>query len=172
MNVKTLLEKVGTVAIVDVRYPNEWEAGHIDGARHVPLDYLYDQLDDLDRTMPIVTVCRVGGRSEEAAAILRDKGFEADSLDGGMVEWASRGLGIVGADGNPGTLVNPEAPPDERPPEMQRLQNEFLDTIFAVKAHFADHEPTEDEIRIFLRDRLIAEGKTAEEAEHILDGGA
>ena len=53
--------------VVDVRYPNEWEAGHIEGAVHIPLDYVFDHLDELDPTRPVVTVCRSGGRSAEAA---------------------------------------------------------------------------------------------------------
>jgi len=166
---QSLVEQMSNVILLDVRYPNEWEAGHIRGAIHVPLDYLSDHLEELDRSRLIVTVCRSGQRSDRAAQELRDEGFEAENLDGGMLAWTEQDLAVIAADGTPGTIAEPEEPPDDRPPEMQRLQNEFLDVIFAVKEHFGDREPNEDEIHAFLKDRLIAEGKTPEEAEEFLD---
>lgn len=169
MDPDALAERITEVEVLDVRYPNEWEAGHIQGARHVALDDLFDHIDELDRDRPIVTVCRSGQRSSHAATLLRDEGFDAENLEGGMLAWAKQGLAFAAADGGPGSVAEPEEPPDDRPPHMQQLQSEFLDTIFSVKEHFGDREPTEEELRAFLRDRLIAEGKTPAEADQFLD---
>jgi rhodanese-related sulfurtransferase len=80
------------VQIVDVRWPNEWEAGRIEGAVHIPQDQLEDRLDELDRGRPVVAVCRSGNRSSAAAVDLEATGFQADNLDGGLEAWVASGL--------------------------------------------------------------------------------
>ena len=64
---------------------------------------------------------------------------------------------------------------DDRSAKMQELEKEFLDTIRAVQEHFGDREPTEEELRSFLRDRLVDEGRSPEEADEVIskldDGG-
>ena len=156
------------VQIVDVRYPNEWEAGRIEGAIHIPLDDLDDRLEEIDRSRRVVTVCRSGNRSARAAESLAAEGFRGENLDGGMEAWAAAGLPIATPDGQPGTVAEPEPPPDERPPEHQRLQAEFLSVLFDLQEHFGDHEPTDEEVRGFLRERLIREGKSPQEADEFL----
>lgn len=168
MDPKTLAGRLETVQVLDVRYPNEWAAGHIEGALHIPGDDLAERLDELDRGRPVVTVCRSGGRSERAARFLREEGFDADNLDGGMQAWAEAGLAYRSSDGGDGTVAEPEPPPDERLPEMVELQEGFLDVIFAAQEHFGDHQPSDEEMRGFLRDRLLSEGKSAEEADEFL----
>ena len=163
-----LVARLDHVQVVDVRFPNEWEAGRIDGAVHIPGDDLADRADELDRDRPVVTVCRTGERSGWAAGWLREEGFDAVSLDGGMQAWAAAGLPLPAGGGGAGTVAEPEPPPDDRPPEMQRLQEDLLGLIFAVSERFGDREPTEVELRGFLREHLIAEGKTPEEAEEVL----
>ena len=54
-------------------------------------------------------------------------------------------------------------------PELQRLQGAFLDVVSAVEEHFEGRDPTEAEVRSFLRDRLVAEGSSPEEAERFLE---
>jgi rhodanese-related sulfurtransferase len=163
-----LAERLTSVQVVDVRWPNEWAAGHIDGARHIPQDQLDDRQGELDRERPVVTVCRTGNRSAVAASWLRDDGFQAENLDGGLDEWAAAGLPLVAPDGTPGRVVDPEPPPDDRPEEQQRLQAELLSVLFAVQERFGDREPTEGEVRAFLRERLIGEGRSPEEADEFL----
>lgn len=158
----------GDVQIVDVRWPNEWEAGRIEGAVHIPLDELEDRLDEIDRSRPVVTVCRTGSRSGQAAEELREGGFQAENLDGGMQAWADAGLQVTTPDGHPGAVVEPQPPPDDRPSEHQRLQSEFLSVVFAVQEHFGDREPSDEEVRGFLRQRLIEDGKSPEEADAFL----
>ncbi len=168
MDVNALAERKEGVQIIDVRYPNEWEAGRIEGAVHIPHDDLADRLEEIDRRRPLVTVCRSGNRSGRAAEFLRDEGFHAENLEGGMEAWAEHGFPVTRPDGEPGSVVDPEPPPDDRPPEHQRVQSEFLGLIFEVQEHFGDRQPSEEDVRAFLRERLIAEGKTPEEADEFL----
>ena len=138
MDVHSLAQRKKEVQIIDVRYPNEWEAGRIEGAVHIPQDDLPDRLEQLDRQRPLVTVCRSGNRSGRAAEFLEDQGFDAESLEGGMEAWATQGLPVTTPEGEPGGVVQPEPPPDDRPLEHQRLQSEFLGLIFEVQEHLGD----------------------------------
>ena len=156
------------VQIVDVRWPNEWEAGRIEGALHIPQDEIDDRLGEIDRDRPIVTVCLSGSRSAAAVEQLRAEGLEAENLDGGVQAWADAGLPLVADDGRPGKVVEPEPPADDRPPEHQRLQEEFLSVLMAVENQFGDSDPSDDEVRRFLRQRLIDEGRSPDEADQFL----
>jgi hydroxyacylglutathione hydrolase len=81
------------VTLVDVRHPNEWTEGHIAGARHIPLGYLADRIDEIPRTKPIVVQCAAGARSSIAASILQARGLEnVINLIGGMGEWYTANL--------------------------------------------------------------------------------
>lgn len=163
-----LAEQAGSVQIVDVRWPNEWDAGRIEAAVHIPADELEDRTDELDRDRPVVTVCRSGNRSADAAALLVQEGFTAESLDGGMEAWAAAGLPVVDAGGRPGKVVEPEPPPDDRPEHLRRLEKAFLRTLFEVEEHFGDRQPTDDELRAFLRNRLVEQGRSAHEADALM----
>jgi rhodanese-related sulfurtransferase len=77
--------------VVDVREPYEREAGHIGGSRHVELNRLTGEAATIDREKPVVFYCRVGARSGMAAEAFRGAGYEAYSLDGGLVRWAAEG---------------------------------------------------------------------------------
>ena len=170
MDPAELLARRQDVQIVDVRWPNEWEAGRIDGALHIPLDELDERLDEIDRGRPVVTVCRRGSRSAAAAEQLGADGIVAENLDGGLQRWADDGLPLISADGGPGMVVEPEPPPDDRPIEHQRLQAEMMNLLFDLQDHFGDREATDEEVRAFLRQRLIDEGRTPEEADEFLAG--
>ena len=168
MNPSSLAGRLAEVQVVDVRRPDEWEAGRIDGALHIPLDDLEDRVDELDRARPVVTVCRTGDRSDRAASWLRGEGVDAENLDGGVQAWAEAGLPLTADGGAPGAVVDPESPAGELSPELQRLHDGFLEVVFAVQEHFGDREPSEAELRGFLRDRLVSQGRTPEEADGIL----
>lgn len=91
--------------LLDVREPDEWHAGHAPDAMHVPLAALAASVDRLDKDQPIVAVCRVGGRSERAAAALLQRGYDAVNLAGGMRAWAAAGFPVVTDDGRPGAVI-------------------------------------------------------------------
>jgi len=77
--------------LIDVREPHEREAGFIEGSRHIALASLTDAAPTMERERPIVFYCRVGGRSGMAMQAFRASGYEAYSLRGGLVQWASEG---------------------------------------------------------------------------------
>src|SRR5947209_15965061 len=83
----------GEVVLVDVREPYERAAGYIEGSRHVELGELTEAA--VERTRPVVFVCRVGGRSAFATQAFARAGYDAYNLDGGMVEWVRRGLPLA-----------------------------------------------------------------------------
>jgi hydroxyacylglutathione hydrolase len=83
----------GGVTLVDVRNSNEWAEGHIAGARHIPLGYLADRIDEIPKTKPIVLQCAGGTRSAIAASILRSRGVEqVINLIGGYGDWRKANL--------------------------------------------------------------------------------
>lgn len=93
-----------SVLFLDVREPSEWASGHIEGAAHIPLGVLPHRLGELERGTPVVTVCRSGARSAQAAALLRSRGFDVDNLDGGMMAWSRAGLPVTRSDRRPWSL--------------------------------------------------------------------
>lgn len=96
MNPRQLLDQKHRVQIIDVRDPDEWAGGHIEGAHHIPMDDVQARLGEIDRLKPVVTVCRSGARSGQVAAYLAQAGFTVDNLDGGMSAWKRQGLPIDG----------------------------------------------------------------------------
>jgi adenylyltransferase/sulfurtransferase len=76
--------------ILDVREPHEHAADAIEGSRLVPLGELGSRLKELPSDRPIVAHCQAGVRSAKAAKLLRDKGFQAVSLKGGIAAWRGR----------------------------------------------------------------------------------
>jgi rhodanese-related sulfurtransferase len=85
------------LVVLDVRTPEEFSEGHLDGA--VLVDF-YDadfaeQLDALDPDAPYLVYCRSGNRSGQTLAIMEELGFEsAVDVDGGILAWADAGLPI------------------------------------------------------------------------------
>jgi len=74
--------------VVDVREPYEWDAGHIEGARLIPLGELPNRLNELPRDADVVFYCQTGGRSARALDIARDAGLtRAKHLRGGYTGW-------------------------------------------------------------------------------------
>lgn len=85
--------------ILDVREDYEWEAGHIDGAVHIPLDALPERLKDLDPDQDLAVICRSGGRSARATAWLESHGYSAVNVSGGMGAWLEAGKPMVSDNG-------------------------------------------------------------------------
>jgi len=92
------------LAVLDVREGFEWDAGHIDGAHHVPLGELAERLAEVSEAQTLV-VCKVGGRSGQAVAWLVEQGYDAVNLDGGMLDWESAGRPMVSETGAPPRVV-------------------------------------------------------------------
>jgi molybdopterin/thiamine biosynthesis adenylyltransferase/rhodanese-related sulfurtransferase len=87
----------GTV-LVDVREPEEWGAGHIPGAHHVPKSYLESRIEGAvpDRSAHIVLYCASGNRSAWATrTLVEDLGYErVESMTGGFTLWKDRGYEV------------------------------------------------------------------------------
>lgn len=86
--------------ILDVREDDEWVAGHIEGAQHIPLADLPVRYGELPADTEVVVVCRSGGRSSRAVAWLSQNGVDAVNLDGGMGAWADAGRPMVSETGD------------------------------------------------------------------------
>ncbi len=84
--------------LVDVRSPEEFARGHIDGARNIPIEQLRERLGELDPERPVCCVCRVGKRAYLAVRLLQQRGFDARNLSGGMKTWTHlSAAGVLGA---------------------------------------------------------------------------
>jgi rhodanese-related sulfurtransferase/DNA-binding transcriptional ArsR family regulator len=79
----------GRAVVLDVRPSLEYAAGHIAGARSIPIDQLDDALDALPRSREIIAYCRgpYCVYADDAVRLLRDRGFKARRLDTGYPEW-------------------------------------------------------------------------------------
>ena len=73
----------GGVVVIDVREPDEYVAGHVPGARLVPLSRLAQVRDDLPRSQPVYVICASGNRSLAAADFLAQSRIQAPSVAGG-----------------------------------------------------------------------------------------
>jgi rhodanese-related sulfurtransferase len=91
-------------ALLDVREPKEWQAGHAEGAVLIPMSQLDQRSGELPADREIVVICRSGGRSAAVTAALLNAGFSAVNLAGGSLAWVSAGLPFVTDDGTPGTV--------------------------------------------------------------------
>jgi hydroxyacylglutathione hydrolase len=81
--------------VVDVRSPEEWSEGHLQGAIHIPLAQLPDRIGELDVVAPIVVHCRGGGRSSIATSFLKSHGVaDVSNLTGGFAAWVTQGFEV------------------------------------------------------------------------------
>lgn len=89
--------KRGEVTVIDVRPPEEYRAGHLPGAISIPVGELKARLKELPKDRAIVAYCRgpYCVMAVEAVALLRAKGFTAQRLEHGVVEWRARGGRVV-----------------------------------------------------------------------------
>ena len=77
-------------ALLDVREPAELAIARIDDALHIPLGELAAHLDRLPTDRPVVVFCQSGGRSRRATEALRQQGFDARNLAGGISAWSAQ----------------------------------------------------------------------------------
>jgi rhodanese-related sulfurtransferase/DNA-binding transcriptional ArsR family regulator len=85
------------VFLIDVRPSIEYESGHLPGAVPMPIEELSERLDEIPRDRPVIAYCR--GEyclfADEAVALLRRHGIEAERLEGGWPEWLAEGREVV-----------------------------------------------------------------------------
>ncbi|MEV4437718.1 rhodanese-like domain-containing protein [Streptomyces sp. NPDC049577] len=95
--------------LLDVREDDEWDAGHAEGALHIPMSDFVARFGELTQKAPdgarINVICRSGGRSAQVTTYLAQQGLDAVNVDGGMQAWEAAGRPVVGADGAPGAVI-------------------------------------------------------------------
>ncbi|HEY7802700.1 MAG TPA: rhodanese-like domain-containing protein [Dehalococcoidia bacterium] len=82
------------VAVIDVREPHEYQAGHIPDATLIPVNSVFARREELPKDKKLIFVCAVGQRSALAAEMAAAAGLPADrlySLDGGTDAWRQAG---------------------------------------------------------------------------------
>ena len=87
--------------VLDVREPDEWAAGHVPGAQHIPLGQLSARSAEIPRTDTVYVICRSGGRSARAAQALASAGWQTINVAGGMQSWAAAGRPMATDSGTP-----------------------------------------------------------------------
>jgi len=91
--------------VLDVREPDEWAAGHIETAIHIPIGEVTGRLEDLPDAEPLYVICRGGGRSARVTELLRGQGRDAVNVAGGMQDWATAGRPMVSDTGRPPEVI-------------------------------------------------------------------
>jgi len=87
-----LLKETPGIQLVDVRRPEEFEAGHIDKAILINVlesDFLSKAKSLLDKSKPVAVYCRSGRRSKDAALMLSKNGYKVYELDTGYLGWTT-----------------------------------------------------------------------------------
>jgi molybdopterin/thiamine biosynthesis adenylyltransferase/rhodanese-related sulfurtransferase len=88
LELKEKLDRGEKIKLVDVREQVEWNIARIEGAELIPLGTLPDQFSRLNKEDEIVLYCRSGSRSARATHFLRQQGFNAANLEGGILRWS------------------------------------------------------------------------------------
>ncbi|MBX3062195.1 MAG: rhodanese-like domain-containing protein [Anaerolineae bacterium] len=89
---KTRIEQGSPLFILDVRQPEEFQGGHITGAKLIPLAELTNRLKELPKDKEILCVCASGSRSSAATRLLSNAGYKALNMRGGMTGWRLAGF--------------------------------------------------------------------------------
>ena len=83
--------------VIDICEASEFAAGHVGGAKNVPLSQLEDKLPSVvkNKALPVILVCQSGARSSRALAIAKKLGYDkAQSLSGGLTAWRTANLPV------------------------------------------------------------------------------
>lgn len=80
------------LTILDVRSPDEWESGHIPGARHYFIGDMRDRIKGLDKDAPYATYCASGYRASIASSLMKSRGFKhVSNVPGSWAAWTAAG---------------------------------------------------------------------------------
>ncbi|MEV8451182.1 rhodanese-like domain-containing protein [Streptomyces sp. NPDC052095] len=95
--------------VLDVREDNEWGAGHVEGALHIPMSDFVARFGELTDAVGdgrrVHVMCRVGGRSAQVTQYLVQQGIDAVNVDGGMLAWDGAGRPMVTDNGAPAFVL-------------------------------------------------------------------
>lgn len=105
-NPETTVDQLPDDAVIlDVREDDEWNAGHVKDATHLPAAEVPQRLGEVPEGDPIYVVCRGGGRSSRVTSWLNDNGFEAVNVAGGMQSWQQAGKPMYSENGQEPTVI-------------------------------------------------------------------
>lgn len=95
--------------VLDVREDDEWAAGHVEGALHVPMSDFVARFGEVTEAVAdgrrAYVMCRVGGRSAQVTQYLVQQGVDAVNIDGGMLAWESAGRPMITDNGSPAIVL-------------------------------------------------------------------
>ncbi|MFI6702355.1 rhodanese-like domain-containing protein [Streptomyces sp. NPDC050509] len=95
--------------VLDVREADEWAAGHVEGALHVPMSDFVARFGEVTEAVAdgrkAYVMCRVGGRSAQVTQYLVQQGIDAVNVDGGMLAWDGAGRPMVADNGTPAFVL-------------------------------------------------------------------
>lgn len=98
IDAETLLDRLhdGDVVLLDVRPHEEYEAGHLPGARSIPIDELEFHLEELDPDQEVIAYCRGPYClfADEAVSLLQRHGFHARRMADGLPDWRIAGYPV------------------------------------------------------------------------------
>lgn len=92
------LSKLEDVQLLDIRTPEEYAEGYIEGYQNIDFlsETFEDDIEKLDKTKPVIVYCRSGGRSGRCSTLMLEKGFtKIYDLEGGITKWESEGNAVV-----------------------------------------------------------------------------
>jgi rhodanese-related sulfurtransferase len=95
--------------VLDVRETDEWAAGHVEGALHVPMSDFVARIGEVTEAVAggrrAYVMCRVGGRSAQVTQYLVQQGIDAVNVDGGMLAWDGAGRPMISDNGGPAAVL-------------------------------------------------------------------
>ncbi|GAA4911258.1 rhodanese-like domain-containing protein [Streptomyces coeruleoprunus] len=95
--------------VLDVREQDEWAAGHVEGALHVPMSDFVARFGEVTEAVAdgrrAYVMCRVGGRSAQVTQYLVQQGIDAVNVDGGMLAWEDAGRPMVADHDGPAVVL-------------------------------------------------------------------
>ncbi|MCZ7459169.1 rhodanese-like domain-containing protein [Streptomyces sp. WMMC940] len=95
--------------VLDVREDDEWAAGHVEGAVHIPISDFVARFGEVTEAVAggrrAYVMCRVGGRSAQVTQYLVQQGIDAVNIDGGMQAWDAAGRPMVTDSGDPAFVL-------------------------------------------------------------------
>ena len=83
--------------VLDVSWPAEWDEYHVPNTTLIPLDQLYNRINELPKDKEILVVSRSAAGSQQARDLLLSAGINAVSMAGDLSEWYAKGYPIEGA---------------------------------------------------------------------------
>jgi len=92
--VQAMISQPSRPYLLDVRTPQEYQQGHINGAELIPLDELPNKVSRIPKNREVICICHSGSRSSAAANHLSSEGYNVSNLRGGMMNWMRAGLPV------------------------------------------------------------------------------